>query len=92
MHWELLTREPHAIQIHLATVLPAFFLDNWLLFPSGAWPSVFLSGDDHGGGDIHLRPSAWVRELDLHLCSDDVCWRSPMRFGESVARTSIGIE
>jgi hypothetical protein len=54
MHRELLTREPHAIQIHLATVLPVFFLVNWLLFPSGAWPSVFLSDDDHGGGDIHL--------------------------------------
>lgn len=71
MHWELLTREPHAVQIHFATVLPAFFLDNWLMFPSGAWPSAFLADDDHGGGDIHLRPSAWAPELDLHLCSGD---------------------
>jgi hypothetical protein len=65
MHWERLTREPHAIQIHLATVSPAFFLDNWLR------PSVFLADDDHGGGDIHLRPSAWAPELDLHLYSAD---------------------
>jgi uncharacterized membrane protein len=32
MHWELLTRQPLAIQIHLATVLPAFFLGTWLIF------------------------------------------------------------
>ena len=32
MHWELLTREPLAIQIHLATVVPAFFLGTWLIF------------------------------------------------------------
>ena len=32
MHWELLARQPLAIQIHLATVLPAFFLGTWLIF------------------------------------------------------------
>ena len=32
MHWELVMREPLAIQIHLATVVPAFFLGTWLIF------------------------------------------------------------
>src|SRR5215469_1079635 len=32
MHWELLARESLAIQIHLATVVPAFFLGTWLIF------------------------------------------------------------
>ena len=32
MHWELVAREPPAIQIHLATVVPAFFLGTWLIF------------------------------------------------------------
>ena len=32
MHWELLAHEPLAIQIHLATVVPAFFLGTWLIF------------------------------------------------------------
>jgi uncharacterized membrane protein len=32
MHWELVAREPLAIQIHLATVVPAFFLGTWLIF------------------------------------------------------------
>ena len=32
MHWELVAREPVAIQIHLATVVPAFFLGTWLIF------------------------------------------------------------
>jgi uncharacterized membrane protein len=32
MHLELVAREPLAIQIHLATVVPAFFLGTWLIF------------------------------------------------------------
>jgi uncharacterized membrane protein len=32
MNWELVAREPLAIQIHLATVIPAFFLGTWLIF------------------------------------------------------------
>jgi uncharacterized membrane protein len=32
MNWELAAREPLAIQIHLATVIPAFFLGTWLTF------------------------------------------------------------
>lgn len=31
MHFELVAREPLAIQIHLATVIPAFFLGTWLI-------------------------------------------------------------
>ena len=34
MHWELIPREPLAIQIHLATVVPAFFLGTWQIFLS----------------------------------------------------------
>jgi uncharacterized membrane protein len=34
MHLELIGREPLAIQIHLATVVPAFVLGTWLLFLS----------------------------------------------------------
>lgn len=34
MHLELIGRESLAIQIHLATVVPAFFLGTWLLFLS----------------------------------------------------------
>jgi len=30
--WEMVTREPLAIQIHLATVVPSFFLGAWLIF------------------------------------------------------------
>lgn len=32
MHLELISREPLAVQIHLATVIPAFFLGTWLVF------------------------------------------------------------
>jgi uncharacterized membrane protein len=32
MHLGLVARAPLAIQIHLATVIPAFFLGTWLLF------------------------------------------------------------
>ena len=32
MHWDLVAREPLAIQIHLATVVPGFFLGTWLIF------------------------------------------------------------
>jgi uncharacterized membrane protein len=32
MNWELVGREPLAIQIHLATVIPGFFLGTWLIF------------------------------------------------------------
>jgi uncharacterized membrane protein len=32
MNWELVAREPIAIQIHLATVIPAFFMGTWLTF------------------------------------------------------------
>jgi uncharacterized membrane protein len=32
MNWELIAREPLAIQIHLATVIPGFFLGTWLIF------------------------------------------------------------
>lgn len=32
MHWEFIGREPAAVQIHLATVVPAFFLGTWLIF------------------------------------------------------------
>jgi uncharacterized membrane protein len=35
MNWELIGREPLAIQIHLVTVVPAFFLGTWLIFFSG---------------------------------------------------------
>jgi uncharacterized membrane protein len=34
MNWELIGREPLAIQFHLATVIPAFFLGTWLIFLS----------------------------------------------------------
>ena len=34
MHLELIGRESLAIQIHLATVVPAFFLGTWQLFLS----------------------------------------------------------
>jgi uncharacterized membrane protein len=34
MFWELIAREPFAIKIHLATVIPAFFLGTWLIFLS----------------------------------------------------------
>lgn len=34
MHWELIPRAPLAIQIHLATVVPAFFLGTWQIFLS----------------------------------------------------------
>ena len=32
MQWELIAREPLAIQIHLATIVPSFFLGTWLIF------------------------------------------------------------
>jgi len=32
MSWQLVAREPLAIQIHLATVIPSFFLGTWLIF------------------------------------------------------------
>ena len=32
MHLELIPRQPLAVQIHLATVIPAFFIGTWLLF------------------------------------------------------------
>jgi len=31
MHLELIAREPFAIQLHLATIVPAFFLGGWLI-------------------------------------------------------------
>ncbi len=34
MHWSLLTSAPLAIQLHLLTVVPSFFLGTWLLFLS----------------------------------------------------------
>jgi len=34
MNWQLIFREPLAIQIHLATVIPSFFLGTWLIFIS----------------------------------------------------------
>ena len=34
MNWELIASEPLAVQIHLATVIPAFFLGTWLIFLS----------------------------------------------------------
>lgn len=50
MHWELIGREPTAVQIHLATVVPAFFLGTWLIFFSTkgsryhrAWGTLYLS-------------------------------------------------
>ena len=37
--WDLLTSAPLAIQVHLVTVVPAFFLGTWLIFVSrkGTW-------------------------------------------------------
>ncbi len=32
MHIELLARAPFAIQLHVATIVPAFFLGTWLIF------------------------------------------------------------
>lgn len=32
MHWELIRQAPLAVQMHLFTVLPAFFLGTWLMF------------------------------------------------------------
>lgn len=34
MNWQLIASSPLAIQIHLATVVPAFALGTWLLFIS----------------------------------------------------------
>lgn len=32
MHLELLAREPFVIQLHVATIVPSFFLGTWLIF------------------------------------------------------------
>ena len=32
MHLQLIAREPLAVQLHLVTVVPAFFLGTWLIF------------------------------------------------------------
>lgn len=34
MHFELIARAPLAVQIHMATVIPSFFLGLWLIFLS----------------------------------------------------------
>ena len=32
MHLELIARQPFAVQLHLATIVPAFFLGGWQIF------------------------------------------------------------
>jgi uncharacterized membrane protein len=32
MNWELIVRESLAIKVHLATVVPSFFIGTWLIF------------------------------------------------------------
>ena len=40
MNFSLIAQAPVAVQIHLATIIPAFFLGTWLIFASrkGARP------------------------------------------------------